>query len=261
MRIAEVIAPGQLTTIVAARDWSRAEYGVTPGGPFDERAAAIANRACGNASTATLLECVLVGPRLRFETRTRVAIFDGALRVEDVVELDVGRLRNFRAWIAIAGGIDAMLPRYAEAPRVLKRGDVIPSVSEGSGWAAREEAATRPARPDPSLTLRMTVRVLRGPHNAPFESIDCDVTPQLDRVGIRLRPLIALPPAPKDLPSIGMQFGSVQQHADGSLAVMGPDHPVTGGYLQPVTVLSSELWKLAQLAPGERVRLVVSDYS
>jgi len=58
-----------------------------------------------------------------------------------------------------------------------------------------------------------------------------------------------------------MQFGSVQQHADGSLVIMGPDHPVTGGYLQPVTVLTSELWKLAQLAPGERVRLVVDDYS
>jgi allophanate hydrolase subunit 2 len=96
MQIAEVISPGQLTTIVAARDWSRAEHGVTPGGPFDEQAAAIANRACGNADDATLLECVLVGPRLRFASTTRVAIFDGELRVSDVAELDVGRLRNFR---------------------------------------------------------------------------------------------------------------------------------------------------------------------
>ena len=258
MRIAEVIAPGQRTTIVAARDWSRAEHGVTPGGPFDERAAAIANRACGNADDATLLECVLVGPRLRFETRTRVAIFDGELRVEDVIELEVGRLRSFRAWIAIAGGVDPMVPRYAEAPRVLKRGDVILSVSEGS----QNAQLSRISRSFASLRMTLlNIRVLRGPHNAPFESIDCDVTTQLDRVGIRLRPLIALPPAPKDLPSIGIQFGSVQQHADGTLVVMGPDHPVTGGYLQPVTVLSSELWKLAQLAPGERVRLVVSDYS
>jgi urea carboxylase len=35
---------------------------------------------------------------------------------------------------------------------------------------------------------------------------------------------------------------------------MGPDHPVTGGYLQPMTVLRRERWKLARLAPGERVR-------
>jgi allophanate hydrolase subunit 2 len=255
MRIAEVIAPGQLTTIVAARDWSRAEHGVTPGGPFDERAAALANRACGNASSATLLECVLVGPRLRFERRTRVAIFDGELRVEEVEELEVGRLRSFRAWIAIAGGVDPMVSRYAEAPRVLKRGDVIATAAEA---AAATPVTSVNAE---AVSARTQIRVLRGPHDAPFESIDCDVTPQLDRVGIRLRPLIALPPAPANLPSIGMQFGSVQQHADGTLMVMGPDHPVTGGYLQPVTVLSSELWKLAQLAPGERVRLLVSNYS
>jgi allophanate hydrolase subunit 2 len=54
-----------------------------------------------------------------------------------------------------------------------------------------------------------------------------------------------------------MQCGTVQLHPDGSLMVMGPDHPVTGGYLQPMTVISSERWKLAQLSPGGRVRFVV----
>src|SRR4051812_8724591 len=109
MRIAEVIAPGQLTTIVAARDWSRAEHGLTPGGPFDEYAAAVANRACGNADDAPVLECVLVGPHLRFAAPTRVAIFDGDLRVCEVTDLNAGRLQSFRAWIAIAGGIDPMV--------------------------------------------------------------------------------------------------------------------------------------------------------
>ena len=49
-----------------------------------------------------------------------------------------------------------------------------------------------------------------------------------------------------------MQFGTLQWHPDGTLVAMGPDHPVTGGYLQPATVVSDDLWKLAQLAPGER---------
>ena len=93
-------------------------------------------------------------------------------------------------------------------------------------------------------------------HDSPFTDSEWEVTPQLDRVGIRLRPLHGVPPdIPADLPSIGVQFGSVQWHPDGTLVLMGPDHPVTGGYLQPVTVISSERWKLAQLAPGERVSL------
>jgi allophanate hydrolase subunit 2 len=280
MRV-EVVAPGQLTTLVPPRDWSRAEHGVTPGGPFDELAAALANRACGNAAEAPLLECVLVAPSLQFEEKTRVAIFDGELRVEDVERFDGGRLRDFRAWIAIAGGVDPELPRYAEAPRVVKRGEVLrtrrhpESAKRDEGSQDAEQSAIsrcfavsavqHDSGGGASIALhrgdRHLIRVLRGPHDAPFDDIDCEVTPRLDRVGVRLRPLVALPRSSAELPSIGMQFGSVQQHPDGSLVIMGPDHPVTGGYLQPVTVISSELWKVAQLAPGERVRLAVERHS
>ncbi len=104
-----------------------------------------------------------------------------------------------------------------------------------------------------------TIGVVAGPHDSPLREIECEVTPQLDRVGIRLKPLQPLgfqPPA--DLPSIGMQFGSIQLHPDGSLVAMGPDHPITGGYLQPLTVRWDERWKLGQLAPGDRVRFVHS---
>ena len=48
----------------------------------------------------------------------------------------------------------------------------------------------------------------------------------------------------------------LQWHPDGTLVAMGPEHPVTGGYLQPATVVTPDLWKLGQLAPGDRVRLV-----
>ena len=51
-----------------------------------------------------------------------------------------------------------------------------------------------------------------------------------------------------------MQCGTVQCHPNGDLVLMGPDHPVTGGYLQPITVVSGDLWKLGQLAPGDQVR-------
>ena len=80
--VAEVIAPGQLTTIVGARDWKRANYGVSPGGAFDAFAAALANRAVGNVDDAPLLECVLVAPRLRFAASRRAAFCDGSGNVQ-----------------------------------------------------------------------------------------------------------------------------------------------------------------------------------
>jgi KipI family sensor histidine kinase inhibitor len=220
----DVLSPGQFTKIVGAPDVKRLEHGLSTGGPFDPELAAATNCAVGNDDVAPLFECVLVGPKLRFRKDAAIAI-DGTPRsVKAGEEIDIGRI-PFRGYVAIGEGA-----RRAPLP-----------------------VGVRPPG-DPK-----TIRVLRGPHESNFETSEWEVTPQLDRVGIRLRPLrAATTNIPADLPSIGVQFGSVQWHPDGTLVLMGPDHPVTGGYLQPVTVISSERWKLAHLAPGERVVLRVS---
>ncbi len=189
--------------------------------PFDPELAAYANRLVGNRDDAPILECAMAGPKVRLQQRSFVAWTgadsDLAQRFEADGEINVGRIRNgLRGWLAIG--------------------------------AAKGEAQ-QPARTD-----RNTIRVLPGPHDTPLRTIECEVTPQLNRVGIRLKPVTPLPiQAPADLPSCGMQLGTIQLHPDGSLVAMGPDHPITGGYLQPLTVAWDERWKLAQLTPGERV--------
>lgn len=253
--VADVVSPGQLTTIVGARDWQRASAGVTPGGPFDETAAALANRAAGNDAAAPLLECVLVAPTLRFRRDCRVAFCDGTLRLvarkmSSGEELNLGRFhRGLRGYLAIEGGIAEGRGRW-DGPVTLKKGDVL------SGWQpSRALPATFPSRDSAS---RLTLRVIRGPHDAPPLPERWEVTKQLNRVGIRLRSVESVPSSlPADLPSLGVQFGTLQWHPDGSLLAMGPDHPVTGGYLQPATVISEDLWKLGQLGPGEVVQLLV----
>lgn len=257
--VAEVVAPGQLTTIVGARDWKRADYGVSPGGPFDAAAAACANRAAGNAEDAPLLECVLVAPRLRFLLPRRAAFCDGAGSVQTFAiaageELNLGRFHGgLRGYLAIEGGIDEMRARYAEAPTTLRAGMAL------RAWERKTRASTFDAA---SLVRNKSaakdIRIVLGPHEAPLLPEVWEVTAQLNRVGIRLRSIETSSFVPSgNLPSCGMQFGTMQWHPDGSLVVMGPDHPVTGGYLQPATVVSEDLWKLAQLAPGERIRLVL----
>jgi KipI family sensor histidine kinase inhibitor len=251
--IADVLAPGQLTSIVGPPDWTRLQHGQTPGGAFDEEAAAIANAAAGNPPHAPLLECVLVGPKLRLRKKCRVVFCDGDLQVRsfESQEVDIGRIRGMRGYLAIEGGINEMRLRYADAPTVLKRGD---SLWSAAPWRRLEPPDSKAAA---SRRTPKAIRVMRGPHDAPPLPERWEVTPQLNRVGVRLRPLERMDvKLPADLPSCGAQFGTLQWHADGSLMALGPDHPVTGGYLQPATVLSSERWKLAQLTPGDRVQLV-----
>ena len=241
--IADVISAGQLTTIVRAPDWKRLEYGEAPGGPFDEEAAAIANAAVGNSPDAPLLECVLVGPKLRMRKKCRVAFCDRDLSVRtfESEEVDVGRIRGMRGYLAIEGGVEGDSKKGSSLT-----GPLCVSVVKGFHHRDTERSGERKA-----------IRIMRGPHDAPPLPVEWEVTPQMNRVGIRLKPVETIDvKLPTELLSCGAQFGTLQWHADGTLVALGPDHPVTGGYLQPATVISSERWKLAQLAPGDRIRLV-----
>jgi allophanate hydrolase subunit 1 len=232
---------GNFATVVTRPDWSR----IPVRGPFDPELAADANRLAGNDEDAPLLECAMLGPRVTLRERRLVAWMGAesdlanAQAFEAEGEINVGRIRNgLRGWLAIGrsrGFGSSHTPHPAS-------GHPLP---EGEGKAGPKGRV----RGD-----RLTIHVLAGPHETPIRNIECEVTPHLNRVGIRMRPLTPLGiEAPADLPSCGMQFGTIQLHPDGSLVAMGPDHPITGGYLQPLTVRWEERWKLAQLSPGERV--------
>ena len=234
---ADILA-APLATLVGPADWTRVDRGMSPGGPFDELAAALANRAVGNPPEAPLLECAMTGPRLRFRRDCVVSWCDGVVRASSA-PLEA---RQRRAPLRVRAGEEIAFGRVEDGLRGYL------AVGEREGVVAAFDRGDR-----------RVIHAMRGPHDVEIGTIECEVTPSLDRVGIRLRPLHPIDVTiPADLKSCGMQCGTVQLHPDGSLVAMGPDHPVTGGYLQPMTVLWDERWKLAQLMPGERVRFVVS---
>lgn len=266
--ILEVVVPGQMTQIVGLPDPGRYRFGLPAGGAFDSGSLAAANRAVGNPLDANAFECALVGPKF-VARRELLAGWVGALAgiqlngrdvktprrfaVRPGSAVEIGRLRGgMRGWLAIQGGIASGGPRWAPNPPV-----IVPGLYESQQLATAEDSQETIRRND-----RLVIQVRPGPHEISHEmrkrilQNEWCVTPALDRVGIRFSSDAAGLEIPTDLRSCGMQFGTVQWHPDGALVAMGPDHPITGGYLQPMTVLSGELWKLAQLQPGECVRWV-----
>jgi allophanate hydrolase subunit 2 len=81
------------------------------------------------------------------------------------------------------------------------------------------------------------------------------VSPDSDRIGLRLvgepLPLASY----GELPSEGVVLGSVQVPPDGRPVVFLADHPTTGGYPVVAVVDEGDLWRCAQLRPGEPVEL------
>jgi urea carboxylase len=187
---------------------------------------------------------------------------------------------GLRASLAVRGGIDVpeflgsrstfTLGRFGGLEgRALVAGDQLFVGSDLDG-----EGGPLPHGLAPALTDEWSIGVLVGPHGAPeFLTPDglavlLDTTWEVHfnsaRTGVRLigpRPRWSRPDGgeaglhPSNIHDTGYAIGAVDLTGDMPV-ILGPDGPSLGGFVCPAVVAASERWKLGQLAPGDRVRLV-----
>lgn len=131
--------------------------------------------------------------------------------------------------------------------------------------AARGSAPGSGKGMDPSLTLEIPVHPgprdgLLGPSAlSQLLSTAWAVRPDSDRVGVRLEgPVLPVPAGIGSLPSEPMVPGAIQVPPSGLPVVFGPDHPTTGGYPVIAVVTREGTDRLAQAAPGARVRFLAA---
>jgi allophanate hydrolase subunit 2 len=74
------------------------------------------------------------------------------------------------------------------------------------------------------------------------------------RVGVRLSGVRFTRRITRDLPSEGLVRGAVQVPPDSDPVMLLADHPTTGGYPVLAVVRADDLWRCAQLRPGDEVR-------
>ena len=279
-----VLDGGALTTIQDA--YGRIGYerhGVPACGACDAWSARLANRLVGNDDNSGALEATLAGPTLRFDLAeprgVAIAGADLGARLDGLSVAPgqarmarpgsllrfAGRVAGMRAYIAVAGGI--------EADRLL--GSVATDLRSRFGGLGG-----RPLRADDPLVLGSDpnhglyglipyapasgpIRVLAGPHLDRFvdDALDAlcgstwTVSRAADRTGLRLEgSRIQHAPRGAEVASLGLPAGAVQVPPDGLPIVMLADRPVTGGYAVLACVARADLPRLAQLGPGDPVR-------
>jgi urea carboxylase len=204
--------------------------------------------------------------------------------------LKLGRVSGpgLRAYVLFSGGLEVApylgssatftLGRFGgHAGRNLAAGDVLRLGAPGQPAALPRPRAKLDSQPILTLTHDWTLRVLYGPHAAPdfFTASDIDtilgaqwkVHYNSSRTGVRL-----IGPKPewarRDGGEAGLHPSNIHDnaYAVGALdftgdmpIILGPDGPSLGGFVCPFVVISADLWKLGQLAPGDRVQLECVD--
>ncbi len=277
----QVETGGLLTTVQDAGRVGYQRDGLTPSGPMDPWAQAVANILCGNERGAAALEITLLGPTLRVLAPVRLALTGGDLSATaDGLPLPVwqthtltpgqtlrfGRRRSgARAYLAVPGGF-AVPPVLGSQSTFLRGGF---GGMEGRRLQAGDILEGRPARSaGPNVGLAAPpvyanpaiLRVLPGPHEACFSEAartaffdaHYSVSPRADRQGFRLDG----PPVPplSSILSEAAPFGGVQMPPDGQPLLLMADRQPTGGYPLIGVVISADLTLAGQLAPGDAVR-------
>ncbi|MGN5763900.1 urea carboxylase [Acinetobacter calcoaceticus] len=277
------------------------DVGVPPSGAMDALSLNVANQLLGNAFNSSGLECTLLGPTLKFHCDSQIAITGGemevsldgqpvamwsSINVRKGQVLKCGRISTgCRSYIGIKHGFN--LPAYlgslatftlgqfgGHAGRNLLMGDMLP-ITE----AKTEQTVALKPEHIPNFKTEWEIAVMYGPHGAPdfftpndismFFDQDWEIHFNSSRTGIRL-----IGPKPEwariDGGEAGLHPSNIHDNAyaigaidfTGDMPIiLGPDGPSLGGFVCPVVVINSELWKLGQLKAGDKVRFIPVSYA
>lgn len=279
----KVLDPGILTTIQDTGRWGYQHYGVPVSGAMDVDALRAANQLVCNALDEAALEIhsplvletdtphllALTGADARLEINghalpMRMSIF---ARAGSTLEIAPKRASGW-IYLAIHGGID--VPRVLGSKstflrgkfggldgRALRAGDVLRIGAPTLGDLVTAAGRAGAPRADPHAPIR----VVLGPNDdwftaealAALTREQFIVSETADRMGYRLRGAPLARRHTREMLSIGVPLGAIQVPPDGQPIVLMADHQTTGGYPIIATVISEDIARVAQCAPGDHL--------
>ncbi len=282
MTTLEILRTGPLALIEDLGRVGLAHLGVTRSGAADRTAHTLANRLLANPDDRATIEVTFGG----FAARVRGGDVDIAVtgadtnptidqslfgnnsihhvRAGEVISLGTPRA-GLRTYLAVRGGIDVTPVLGSRSydvlsgigPRPLQAGDMVPIGAHADDYPQLDQA------PVAAIDERMVeVQVVPGPRDDWLLDSDALVhtiwmaSDRSDRVGMRLEGRALRHHRPdRQLPSEGTTRGAIQVPPNGLPVILGPDHPVTGGYPVVGVVTDEDIDKVAQIRPGQYVRL------
>ncbi|MBT2503754.1 biotin-dependent carboxyltransferase family protein [Curtobacterium sp. ISL-83] len=265
------------------------DMGLGAAGSADRGSAALANRLVGNRPTAAVLEALLGSVTLRSDAHVVAAVTGAGCPI--VIEGADGRVRGaaayevltltpgdtlriglpstrLRASLAVRGGF-AVEPVLGSrswdslahlGPAPVSVDDVLPVGDDAEGWPV-VDAVAPPLDPWPGEPV--VLDVVAGPRDDWFTPAwrgtvtgqDFSVSADSDRVGVRTTAAVPLERSvTHELPSEGVETGSLQVPPQGFPVLFLADHPVTGGYPVVAVLTPESVDRAVQLRPGDTIR-------
>jgi 5-oxoprolinase (ATP-hydrolysing) subunit C len=276
----KILKPGVQLTI---QDFGRVGYrhlGISTAGSLDPYAQCIANRMLGNHDNDAVLEVTVGLCELQFNCDTAIAlqgadlhaqldnqpIYPGwcyRVKKDQVLSFATGKA-GLRAYVAVKGGVQCPQVLGSRATdlnsgfgglhgQALKVDDEI-SIKAFHGPVTKA-GAFAPAK-------RHVIRVHPSPHAQwlgesllnTFVTGKFKVSPNSNRMGVRLTDKTVNLAHSVSLPSVAVSPGSIQLPPNGEPIVILNDGQTTGGYPLLGTVIEADRHQFAQFKPGDHIQ-------
>ncbi len=275
-----VVKAGLYSSIQDVGRFGYRKIGVPLSGSMDQFSAVQANLMLGNAEGDAVLEITLLGPTLKFQQATTIAItgapFTTGLNDADIIlnraisvkkndVLVFGKAKKgMRCYMAVSGGFQTPLVlgsrsfyKTITTESVLKNGDKLP--------IAQQQAFNKiPNHPIKTLHFETTTlevypaefSVLSKLQQKALLKNDFKISAQSNRMGYVLERDAGF--SAKEILTAPVQPGTVQLTPSGNLIVLMRDAQVTGGYARIFQLTELSMNILAQKRGGEEVNFTLA---
>ena len=295
----EILSNGPLNLVQDLGRPGHLHLGVSPSGAMDVPALRMANLLVGNDEGAAGIEICIFPFRVRFHADTWFACVGAATtltlprrdyRCGYAVQARAGDVlavapppQGARVLMALRGGLDVPELLGSRATdlksafggwqgRGLRKGDALPLGAPPASAEPRAVGVVPPSRLALAQQLAdgvVDVRALPGAEfehftdeaRAAFVDTEFRLTPDCNRMGYRLEGTPLKTVRPLELLSHGLVAGTVQVPPAGQPIVQMAEANTCGGYPKIANVIEADLWRLAQLRPGQRVRFGLVDHA
>lgn len=284
----EIINAGMLSTVQDLGRFGVMKNGFTQSGAMDCLSMQIANKLCGNNLNAPVIEMTMLGIKAKFTEKHIFAVSGGQFDIKlndepiktnkayqanenDILTIGISKA-GMRCYLAVGGGFDVPYVMASASTnlkigfggyegRKLKPNDILKA-----GKSSLVDVTNREIE-EFTFDKMVKIRVVLGPQDDMFTKTDLElfkrqqytVTPELDRMGIRLNGIALRGKNGLDIISDGITFGSIQITRSGMPIILMADHQTTGGYAKIATVISVDLPKLAQVKPYDKICFEIVD--
>ncbi|AWF79837.1 urea amidolyase [Microbulbifer sp. A4B17] len=263
-------------------------FGIPWGGAADSLSMKIANLLLENPLGNPTFEISLLGPKIEFLCDLSIAIaggqFSGSLNNDPIDNfrtykiksgdiLDISQAASgARIYLAVSAQIDTPIILGSSATHIISKfgANNGKPITSGEVIQLKEIRIAKEAVLDKKFHINYShnshLRIVAGPERDSFprEFIEhfhqsiYQVSAQSNRMGIRLSPkssteLRKIEPVKIQLLSSGLYPGSIQIPPDGNPIISFIEGQTIGGYPRIGHIIKSELHRLGQLSPNDRV--------